>query len=81
MADFPKSVKVSLDSVEMKQALEDAENLGYKKGLEQGRIEMLGWLEHAYIEDQGRPDRDSPKGEAILEIARTMGRHIRELMK
>ena len=43
---------------------------GYKDGFNEGLGLILNRLEHAYIDDPGRPDRGSPKGEAILELAR-----------
>ena len=48
------------------------------EGLKQGRQEILDWLEFSYVEDPGRPDRGTPKAEAILELARAAGKYIKE---
>ena len=47
------------------------------EGLKQGRQEILDWLEFSYVEDPGRPDRGTPKAEAILELARDAGKYIK----
>lgn len=81
MAETPKSIEVQVDfdRQEIKDALAQAEEVGHQKGLEQGRQEILHWLEDAYINDVGRPDRGTAKAEAILEIARNAAKHIRKL--
>lgn len=61
--------------------LDDAYKVGFDEGLEKGRKEILDWLEHAYINDPGRPDRGSPKAEAILELARDASNHFRGIVK
>lgn len=50
---------------------------GRVEGLKQGRQEILDWLENAYVDDPGRPDRGTPKAEAILELARDAGKYIK----
>jgi len=47
------------------------------EGLKQGRQEILDWLEFSYVEDPGRPDRGTPKAEAILELARDAAKYIK----
>lgn len=49
---------------------------GFEEGLKKGRLEIVDWLEHAYIRDEGRPDRGTPKAEAILELARAASLHF-----
>jgi hypothetical protein len=51
---------------------------GRQEGLIEGLRASIDWLEKRYIEDEGRPDRDTPKGKAILELARDCGAHLRE---
>lgn len=65
---------------EIAQAMADARDDGYEDGLEAGRLEILDWLQAAYIADEGRPDRGSPKGEAILELARDAAAHFKPLV-
>lgn len=81
MASTPKTVKVEIDwnQPEIQEALKNAERVGEEKGYDKGLKEILDWLEAAYITDQGRPDRGTVKAEAILEIARAAGRHLRSL--
>lgn len=62
-------------------AVDDAYKDGFKEGLEKGRQEILEWLEHAYIDDPGRPDRGTPKAEAILELAKAAREHFIPLTK
>lgn len=76
MAD-EKTVKASKYRADVKRAREE----GRTEGLDQGRKEILDWLEHAYIKDSGRPDRGSPKAEAILEMAQTAATHFKKLRK
>lgn len=52
---------------------------GVEEGLNQGRLEIIEWLENAYIKDSGRPDRGSARGEAILELARDAAAHFMPL--
>lgn len=54
---------------------------GHKEGLNQGRQEILDWLEHAYMDPATRPDRGSPEGEAILKVAQDAANHFRPLVK
>jgi hypothetical protein len=52
---------------------------GYREGLDRGRQDMIDWLQHAYLDDPGRPDRGTPKADAILEVARAGMSHIKSL--
>jgi len=49
---------------------------GFDEGLAKGRQEILDWLEYAYLKDPGRPDRGTPKAEAILELAQAAQQHF-----
>lgn len=71
-----------------KQRPDQAERLreeGRQIGLSEGRIEgyqaVLQWLEVQYLKAPNRPDRDSPQAEAVLELARSAGKHLRKLLK
>lgn len=85
MASVPKSVQIDLDSKPVKAAIESAREAGYEvghsEGLAKGRQEILDFLQHAYIEDEGRPDRGTPEAKAILELAKSCQLHIIELQK
>lgn len=59
------------------EGFEQGRQDGLEEGIQKGRKEMLDWLEQAYVNDQGRPDRGTPKAEAILEIARAAGAYLR----
>jgi len=54
---------------------------GREEGLKEGRREILDWLQNAYLDDPDRPDRGSPKAEAILELAKAANAHFLELEK
>ena len=56
--------------------LKKARDEGFNEGLQKGRQEILDWLQKAYLEDPGRPDRGTPKAEAILELARDASAHF-----
>ena len=56
--------------------LDMARREGFEEGLAKGRQEILDWLEHAYIKDPNRPDRGTPKAEAILELAKDAALHF-----
>lgn len=83
MAQTPKTIKVDavLDFEPVKEAIQFAGEQGDKQGYERGLKEILDWLQWAYIDDEGRPDRGTPKAEAILEIAGRAEKHIQKLMK
>lgn len=51
--------------------------LGSKSGYEKCRVEILGFLEEKYM-GKGRPDRHSPKAEAILTLAREISAHLKK---
>lgn len=55
--------------------LKRARDEGFDEGLAKGRQEILDWLEAAYLGPDG-PDRSSPKGEAILQLARDASQHF-----
>jgi hypothetical protein len=85
MADTPKSIKVTLSDDELKERLvkelKDAYDEGFDEGIVRGRREILDWLQNAYIEDVGRPDRGTPRALAILDIAKAAAKHFRLKLK
>ena len=74
MAQTPKSVKVDVQIDP--EVVAKIRQEGVEEGLKQGRQEIVDWLQNAYINDPGRPDRGTPKGEAILELARDAHAHF-----
>lgn len=60
----------SVSSRKYRADIDRARREGHAEGLAKGRQEILDWLQRAYIDDMGRPDRGSAKAEAILELAR-----------
>lgn len=58
-------------------------DLGFKNGAGHGFDELqkslMDWLQAKYITDPNRPDRGSPQGEALLQLAREAQMHISEL--
>lgn len=54
----------------------------FELGLDQGsrgmQAAVLTWLENKYIGDSERPDRGSPKAQAILELTRELAQFMRE---
>lgn len=83
MAETPRSakIKVNLDSPVVKRAIKDAEVYGFNEGLTQGRKEIIDWLERAYMSDPGRPDRGTPKAQALLTLASEASDYFRKLGK
>lgn len=81
MTQTRKTVKVEIDwdDPAINEALKNAEQVGYKRGVEEGHKDLLDWLDYAYMNDPGRPDRGTPEGEAILELARSASRYMRKL--
>jgi hypothetical protein len=65
---------------EMTRQLQKMREEGFQEGLAKGRQEILDWLENAYIKDPGRPDRGTPRAEAILEMARDAAAHFMPLV-
>jgi hypothetical protein len=59
----------------------NARKEGFDEGLQKGRQEILDWLENAYLRDPGRPDRGTPKAEAIIELAQAAGMHFNKVLK
>ena len=73
MAD-DKSRVPKLNAKELKRAHDD----GFNEGLAKGRQEILDWLQYAYLDDPGRPDRGTPKAEAILQLAQEASLHFQK---
>ena len=71
---MPKKPLVTVSGAELDKIREE----GRIEGLKEGRREILDWLENTYLDDPGRPDRGTPKAEAILELARDAGKYIRK---
>jgi hypothetical protein len=67
---------MSSPSSQWSRELKRARKEGYDEGLAKGRQEILDWLEHAYIDAPDRPDRGTPKAEAILELATAAQLHF-----
>lgn len=57
-----------------------AHDVGYEEGLEEGRKEILNWLEKKYIGPEASA-RGSEEGNAILQLAGQAADHIRSLRK
>ena len=55
--------------------LKRARDEGFDEGLAKGRQEILDWLEAAYLGPKA-PDRDSPEGQAILQLAKDASQHF-----
>jgi hypothetical protein len=83
MAKTPKSVTVEIDwdRQELKNALKIEHDIGFNEGLQKGLQASIDFLQDAYENDPGRPDRGSPKAEAILEMTRALGIHLRKKLK
>ncbi len=58
------------------KTVEEIRQEGFNEGLQKGRQEILDFLEYAYLSDPGRPDRGTPKAQAILEIADAASKHF-----
>lgn len=52
---------------------------GYQEGLQKGRQEILDWLQEQYLTSPTRPDRGSPKAQALLLLAKDAAAYIRSL--
>lgn len=50
---------------------------GVKEGKLQYQVKVLAYLEERYIKDDGRPDRGSPEGQAILNLARELSGYLK----
>ena len=70
-------VKIAIDMDH--PAIVEALKIAREEGRNEGRKDLLDWLEDAYINDPGRPDRGTPKAEAILELAKAASKHIQKL--
>lgn len=85
MADTPRNIKVSVSDDQLKERmvkeLKTAYDEGFDEGIKRGRREILDWLQNAYIEDVGRPDRDTPRALAILDIAKAASKHFKLKLK
>jgi hypothetical protein len=77
MGNDNKSRVPKLDPKELKRARDE----GFEEGLTKGRQEILDWLQRAYLDDPGRPDRGTPKAEAILEMASAASLHFQKRVK
>lgn len=69
------------DKAKHRADVKAARDEGFQEGLDKGRREILDFLQRAYIEDEGRPDRGSPEARAILEVANKVAKHIQKLPK
>lgn len=84
MAETAKAT-VKIDEKGLKdrlvKELQQAHDEGFDEGLIRGQRQILDWLQDAYINDIGRPDRGSPKAEAILEMANAAAKHFKLKLK
>jgi len=50
---------------------------GVKEGYQQCQMKVLTFLEDRYIKDEGRPDRGSEGGKAILKLAQELSAYLK----
>jgi len=50
---------------------------GIKEGKSQYKVKVLSYLEDRYLNDEGRPDRGTPEGQAILTLARELSGYLK----
>lgn len=65
----------------VEKAYTEGRNEGFDEGLQKGRQEILDWLQAAYISAPDRPERGTPKAEAILEMAHAASEHFHTKLK
>ena len=82
MADTPESVRVEVDwgREEIKKALDHAQEVGRLEGVDQGRREILDWLQSRYL-GENSPDRGSPEAQAVLTLAREASDYLKKTRK
>lgn len=68
----------SVSSRKYRADIERSRREGFEEGINAGRREILDWLERTYLTDPGRPDRGSPKAEAMLTLAQEASDHFRK---
>lgn len=76
MASTPKSVKVSLDTSQIDAVREE----GRTEGVQQGRKEILDWLESKYLGPDA-PNRGTPEAVALLTLAGEAANYMKKLRK
>ena len=72
-----KNLGRSPSSRQYKSDFLKAYNEGIKEGHEQLRVQVLSWLEAEFMKRE--VTRGSERGEAILELARELSNHTKEL--
>lgn len=63
---------------ETQKAIQKAFDDGVIQGRNEERRSLLSWLEAKYIKDPKRPERGTPEGDAILQVARDAMQHFKE---
>lgn len=76
MSSSAQSPKSSVSQRKYQQDVDKARAEGMEEGLQRGRAEIIDFLEKAYLEDERRPDRGTPEGNAILDLAREAHEHF-----
>lgn len=55
----------------------------FEEGMKRGKVAtqhmILTHLENKYVSDEDRPDRNSPRGQALLQLARELSIWLRQL--
>lgn len=76
MAETPDQITVNLDT---ESRVKNALQIAHSEGVSQGRWEIIDWLKKKYMDDDNRPDRDTPEAKAILSLVREVANHLRKL--
>lgn len=79
MAETPRNAraKADMDHPAVKRGLKAAYDDGEQAGLDQGRLEIIDFLEQRYLKDADRPDRGTPQADAMLQLAREAADYFR----
>ena len=78
MVKMDGKLVLKFTSEQVQQAIAEVSATAREEGKQEAYGEVTQWLEDRYMNDPGRPDRGSPKGEAILELANQLGKFLRE---
>lgn len=76
MTSQPEMPKAGTSTRAYQRDIDRAREEGFNEGLKKGRGEILDFLQYSYLEAPDRPDRGTPKAEAILEVARDAQAHF-----
>lgn len=78
----PKQVKKALDKHVDDRHSRDLERIrqeGYREGRRRGHADAIDFLQARYLEADNRPDRNSNQAKAMLNLARELSTHLKEL--